>query len=40
MSVQGRTKQRKVWLVKAKENTKNVIYVRYFLKYKQEDLST
>lgn len=38
-SIQGRIKQRKVRLLKAKENTKNVIYVRYFLKYEQE-LST
>lgn len=29
-------KHTKVWLVRAKENTKNAIYVRYFLKYEQE----
>ena len=40
MSIQGTIKQRKVWLVKAKENMKNVTYVRYFLKHKQGELST
>lgn len=37
-SIQERIKERKVWLVKTKDNTKNVIYVRYFLKYEQEVL--